>query len=103
MTVIIDYLENLLCQRMRISVVRNSMKILERLLSLFDVRRRTLIGAVGQPPDLTSYLYTIRADAYQRLTGKALTPIRLPSNRTEDVKDLKDNISPSQRLLGRNL
>lgn len=79
------------------------MKILERLLSLFDVRRRSLLGAVGQPPDITSYLYSIRADAYQRLTGKSLTPIKLPSSKNTQSDDLKENLSPSRRLLGRNL
>ncbi len=84
-------------------MVRNSMKILERLLTLFDGRRRTLLGAVDQPADLASYLYMIRADTYQRLTGKTLTPVKLPSSKGAQADDLKGNLSPSRRLLRRNL
>ncbi|MHA1960002.1 MAG: hypothetical protein ACW99U_07215 [Candidatus Thorarchaeota archaeon] len=48
------------------------MKIFERLFYLLNWRARLRIGAVQQPTDLMDYLYSVRASAYQRITGKAL-------------------------------
>ena len=80
------------------------MNILERLLSVFDGRRRTLLGAVGHPNDIMSYLYVVRAQTYQRITGKSLTHVqKLPSNDSTTTSDLKKPISPSRRFLRRGL
>lgn len=84
-------------------VGRTIMNILERLLSVFGGRRRALLGAMGQPSDLASYLYLIRAQAYQRITGKSLTRIRMPAPNAQDANDLKGNLEPSRRLLRRKL
>ncbi len=79
------------------------MNLLERLLSVFDGRRRALLGAMGQPSNLASYLYLVRAQAFQRITGKSLTRTIMPAQNAQDAKDLKSNLEPSRRLLRRKL
>ena len=76
------------------------MKLLERLLTIFDSRRRTMLGAVGQPNDLMGYLYAVRAQTYQKLTGKSLTQVRMPSS--DSTSGVKSNLSPSRRLSRRD-
>ncbi len=79
------------------------MKILERLLSVFSHRQRNLLGAVDQPVDIVTYLHRIRADTYQRITGKPLIQTELPTKQDDIKDDLRENLSPSRRLLGRRL
>ncbi len=77
------------------------MKFLDRLLTIFDSRRRTMLGAVGQPNDLKGYLYAVRAQTYQKITGKSLPTVQLPSSGPSS--DLKGNLSPSRRLSRRDM
>jgi hypothetical protein len=79
------------------------MNMFERLLSVFSGRRKALLGAMGQPNDLASYLYLIRAQAFQRITGKSLTHTRMPTSDAQNANDLKSNLGPSRRLLRREL
>ncbi|MFW9954010.1 MAG: hypothetical protein ACFFD3_05585 [Candidatus Thorarchaeota archaeon] len=81
------------------------MKIFNRLLDLFGARRRTLLGAVDQPDNLMTYLYAVRARAFLKLTGKALSPkdSLLLKDTGKELSDSTRDLSPSRRLLRREL
>ncbi|MHA1903464.1 MAG: hypothetical protein ACXADL_00375 [Candidatus Thorarchaeota archaeon] len=81
------------------------MKIVDRLIDIFGRRRRLLLGAAVQPIDLNAQIYAVRAQAYQKITGKRLkVPASLSQlNRKSGVENISSSLSPSRRLLGRGL
>ena len=76
------------------------MNLLERLLNLVGGRRRTLLGAVSQPNPM-EYLYTVRARAFLKITGRPLkTADSLSIGKTKtSATDVSKDLSPSRRLL----
>ncbi|UCE10135.1 MAG: hypothetical protein JSW61_14370 [Candidatus Thorarchaeota archaeon] len=76
---------------------RKLMKIIERMIHLLNWRSRLRMGAVQQPTDLMEYLYSVRASAYQRITGKALVR-RDPSNLAKTATEKVDGGSLVRRI-----
>ncbi len=79
------------------------MRIVDRILSVLNKRRRLLLGAVQQPDDLSSFMLEIRARTYLRLTGKHL--IQPGSQLTDTEKpssDISDRVSRVRRITRRN-
>ncbi|MHA2187976.1 MAG: hypothetical protein ACW99V_07025 [Candidatus Thorarchaeota archaeon] len=81
------------------------MKIVDRLIDIFGRRRRVLLGATVQPIDLNAQIYAVRAQAYQKITGKRLqVPVSLSQlNKKTGAEDISSSLSPSRRLLRRGL
>ena len=77
------------------------MNMLDRFLDVFGRRRHMLIGAQSQPDDLMALIRAVRANAYFKITGKKLPIQELPTSSTID--DMTSNLSPSRRLLRRDL
>ncbi|MFW9974415.1 MAG: hypothetical protein ACFFDQ_03980 [Candidatus Thorarchaeota archaeon] len=96
-----DPITILLCYYERLPSDRTAMKIIEKLLDVFGKRRALLLGATSQPNDLMAYIHAVRANAYFKITGKRLPLLNLPSG--ENVEDLTKNLSPSRRLVRRDL
>ena len=76
------------------------MNLLDRLLNLIGGRRKTLLGAVGQPNPM-NYLYAVRARAFLKITGRPLTAFDgLSINRSQSsASNISKDLSPSRRLL----
>ncbi len=77
------------------------MKLLDKLLDVFGKRRALLLGAATQPNDLLAYIYSVRANAYYRITGKKLPVQQLPTG--ESAEDITKRLSPSRRLARKDL
>ena len=77
------------------------MKIVDRFLDAFGLRRQRLLGATSQPNDLMAMIQAVRANAYFKITGKKLPVQELPTGNTLD--DMTKDLSPSRRLARRNL
>ncbi len=77
------------------------MKIVDRLLDVFGMRRQRLLGATSQPNDLMALIHVVRANAYFKITGKKLPVQELPTGSTID--DMTKDLSPSRRLARRDL
>ncbi len=54
------------------------MSLLDRLLSLFGRGPGEVLGAVSQPADLLDFVYRVRNQTYQRITGKSIPPFYVP-------------------------
>ncbi|MHA2021914.1 MAG: hypothetical protein ACW96N_09375, partial [Candidatus Thorarchaeota archaeon] len=67
------------------------MKLLDRLLGVFNRQRNLFLGAVGHPDTLAEYIHQVRAQTYLRLTGKRLTQVSMKdvagSSNTSDISD----------------
>jgi hypothetical protein len=77
------------------------MKIVDRFLDVFGMRRQRLLGATSQPNDLMAMIHAVRANAYFKITGKKLPVQDLPTGSTLD--DITKDLSPSRRLARRDL
>jgi len=77
------------------------MKIVDRLLDVFGMRRQRLLGAISQPNNLMALVHAVRANAYFKITGKKLPVQELPTGSTID--DMTKDLSPSRRLARRDL
>ena len=77
------------------------MKIVDRFLDVFGMRRQRLLGATSQPNDLMAMIQAVRANAYFKITGKKLPVQELPTGNTID--DITKDLSPSRRLTRRDL
>ncbi|TET11723.1 MAG: hypothetical protein E3J86_02135 [Candidatus Thorarchaeota archaeon] len=77
------------------------MKIVDRFLDVFGMRRQRLLGATSQPNDLMAMIQAVRANAYFKITGKKLPVQDLPTGSTLD--DITKDLSPSRRLARRDL
>lgn len=75
------------------------MKLLDRLLGVFNRQRNLFLGAVGHPDNLAEYIHQVRAQTYLRLTGKKLTQVSLKDvTGSSDSNDLSDSVSRVRRI-----
>ncbi|MHA2072972.1 MAG: hypothetical protein ACW985_14520 [Candidatus Thorarchaeota archaeon] len=75
------------------------MKLLDRLLGVFNRQRNLFLGAVGHPDNLADYIHQVRAQTYLRLTGKKLTQVSLKDvTGSSDSNDLSDSVSRVRRI-----
>ncbi|MFW9888105.1 MAG: hypothetical protein ACFFER_07985 [Candidatus Thorarchaeota archaeon] len=79
------------------------MKLLERILGVFNRQRNLFLGAVGHPDTLAEYIRQVRAQTYLRLTGKKLTQVSMKDiANSPNLSDLSDSVSRVRRVTRRN-
>jgi hypothetical protein len=75
------------------------MKLLDRLLGVFNRQRNLFLGAVGHPDTLAEYIHQVRAQTYLRLTGKNLTQVSLSDvTHSSETSDFSNSISRVRRI-----
>ncbi len=74
------------------------MRLLDKIIAVFDRSTRLRMGAVRQQGDLIEYVYRIHVQTFQRLTGKTPTRYHLPS-----VQRAETDIPGTSRSLVRRL
>ena len=80
------------------------MKIIDRLLDILNPNRNALGTAVSQSNDVKTQIDLIRIRAFQRITGRRLTTLEAGSlGDSNELSDMKKNLSPSRRLLRRGI
>jgi hypothetical protein len=72
------------------------MKLLDRLLEAFGLRRSMLLGSVDHPNDFMKFIRAVRASAYLKITGKYLVSFELADKTQSEI--MNDNFSPLRRL-----
>ena len=78
------------------------MKLLDRLLGVFNRQRNLFLGALGHPDTLAEYILQVRAQTYLRLTGKRLTQVSLNDvTSSPHTNDLSDSVSRVRRITRR--
>ncbi len=61
------------------------MKLIDKIMSVFNKTIHLRLGAVQQSNELIDYIYTVHSQAYQRLTGKAPSQFRLTMTKNKDM------------------
>ncbi|MBD3406231.1 MAG: hypothetical protein GF411_08995 [Candidatus Lokiarchaeota archaeon] len=76
------------------------MRLLDKILDIFNRQSSLQIGAMNHPNDLMKYIQAIRAHAFQKITGKRLIFPDLTSNKPKNVSE---SLSPLRRFVRRGL
>ncbi|MHA2139879.1 MAG: hypothetical protein ACXADC_02455 [Candidatus Thorarchaeota archaeon] len=75
------------------------MKLLDRLLGVFNRQRNLFLGAVGHPDTLAAYIHQVRAQTYLKLTGKKLTQVSMKDvTSSSDSSELSESVSRVRRI-----
>ena len=75
------------------------MKLLDRILGIFNRQRNLFLGAIGHPDTIGAYIRQVRAQAYLRITGKNLTQVSLDDvTSSTEASDIADRVSRVRRI-----